>query len=95
VVLLEAKLLRLALAALISVTAKPVTASLNVKVAVNALFVVVPVTLDEIATVGALASYVVEYCVAAVLLLPALSCAIFAGTSTVTVPSAPGVTVAV
>jgi len=37
----------------------------------------------------------VEYCVAAVLLLLALSCAIFAGTFTVTVPSALGVTVAV
>ena len=57
--------------------------------------VVAPDKLDVIATDGAVPSNEVLNCVAAVLLLPAASCAALAGTSTVTVPSLLGVIVAV
>jgi hypothetical protein len=70
----------------------PVTFSLKVAVTKNGAFIVVG-DADVKATVGAVASYVRVSCVAAVLLLPAISVASAAGTSTVTGPSASGVTV--
>ena len=74
--------------------AKPVTASEKVAVIVKAPDVgsAAPVVS---ATVGTVSSFSIENCVAAVLLLPALSWAAAAATSTVTEPSAAGVIVAV
>ena len=78
----------------ISPTTKPVTLSEKVKVAGKA-----PDTgsaeVVEIVTVGTVSSLVIENWVAAVLTLPAASCATAAATSTVTAPSAAGVIVAV
>ena len=81
--------------AAILAAAKPVTSSLKVKVAVKAPPVAEPVMSDVMVTDGAVPSKLVVNCVAAVLLLPAVSCAALAGTSTVTVPSLLGVIVAV
>jgi hypothetical protein len=50
---------------------------------------------ETLETVGAVESYVIENCVAAVLPLPAVSLAPPVGTSTVTLPSSDGVIVAV
>ena len=75
-----------------SLAINPVTLSLNVAVTLNGAFVVVG-DAEVKATVGAVASYVRVSCVAAVLLLPAISLAVAAGTSTVIGPSALGVTV--
>jgi hypothetical protein len=69
-----------------------VTLSLNVAVTKKGAFVVVG-DADVKTTVGAVMSAVRVSCVAAVLLLPAISVAVAAGTSTVTGPSALGVTV--
>jgi hypothetical protein len=76
----------------ISVLSKPLTSSLNVAVTLNGALTVVA-EVDVKVTVGAVASYVRVNPVAAVLLLPAISVAVAAGTSTVTGPSALGVTV--
>ena len=81
--------------AVISASANPVTLSLKVKVAVNALFVVEPATFDVITTDGGVASNVVVKVGAAPLLLPAASCAAFAAIFNVTAPSLIGVTTAV
>jgi hypothetical protein len=65
----------------------PVTPSEKVNVSVIAELLVGPEAgLDVIATVGATESKILESCVAAVLLLPALSWAALAATLTVTAP---------
>jgi len=69
-----------------------VTLSLNVAVTKNGAFVVVGDS-EVKATVGAVISAVRVSWVAAVLLLPTISVAVAAGTSTVTAPSVLGVTV--
>jgi hypothetical protein len=86
------KLPTVALATVISVLSNPATSSLKVAVTLNAALTVVADG-DVKATVGAVKSAVRTSCVAAVLLLLAISVAVAAGTSTVTGPSALGVTV--
>ena len=71
----------------------PVTDSLKVMVAVKAPFC--SVDGPEMETVGRVISASTENCVAAVLPLPDPSVAASAATSSVTVPSADGVTVTV
>jgi hypothetical protein len=82
--------------ALVSATSEavnPVTPSEKVNVKVMAELLVGPDAGDEvIARVGATESKVLESCIAAVLLLPALSWATLAATLTVTAPWADGVT---
>jgi hypothetical protein len=85
------KLPTVALVTLISVLSNPVTSSLNVAVTLNAALTVVA-DADVKATVGGVKSAVRVNAVAAVLLLPAVSVALAASTSTVTLPSALGVT---
>ena len=89
---LPVKLLIVLLVRLTSLAINPVTVSLKVAVTRNGAFVVVG-DADVKATVGAVISAVRVSCVAAVLLLPAVSVALAAGTSTVTAPLAVGVTV--
>ena len=88
------KLLIVLLVRLTSLAINPVTLSLNVAVTLNGALVVVGDG-DVKATVGAVRSAVRVSCVAAVLLLPTISVAVAAGTSTVTGPSPFGVTVKV
>jgi hypothetical protein len=85
------KLPTVALVTVISVLSNPVTSSLNVAVTLNAALTVVA-DADVKVTVGAVKSAVRVNPVAAVLLLPAVSVALAASTSTVTLPSAVGVT---
>jgi hypothetical protein len=77
-----------------SLATKPLTSSLNVNVAVNALLVIAPDMSELITTVGDVASKVVVNWLAAVLLFPALSCATPDATSIATTPSLTGVSVA-
>ena len=85
------KLPTFALVTVISVLSNPVTFSLNFAVTLNAALTVVA-DADVKATVGAVKSEVRVNPVAAVLLLPAVSVALAASISTVTLPSAVGVT---
>ena len=88
---LPVKPLIVLLVRLTSLAINPVTLSLNVAVTKNGAFVVVG-DADVKATVGGVMSAVRVNPVAAVLLLPAASFALSASTSTVTLPSALGVT---
>jgi len=85
------KLPTVALATVISLLSNSVTSSVNVAVTLNAALTVVA-EFEFKLTDGAVISAVRVNPAAAVLLLPAVSVALAASTSTVTLPSAVGVT---